>query len=435
MNTAGHPQQVTPQPSSFYGLGIAPKILEILERIKFKVPTPIQQKAIPSAIQGKDVIGIAQTGTGKTHAFAIPMVQQLAQKQGVGLVLAPTRELAIQIEEAFRVIAAPFGMKTACLIGGAPMFDQTVALRRSPRIVIATPGRLIDHMSQWNFMPEEVCMLVLDEADRMLDMGFAPQIDKILKFIPKNRQTMLFSATMPKEIMEMASKNMKLPVCVEIAPQGTAAETVTQELYIVKREAKAKLLGKILAQYHGSILLFTRTKIGARKVTRAIQAMGYKAAEIHSNRSLTQRREALEGFKRGLYRVLVATDIASRGIDVTGIELVINYDLPEDAGNYVHRIGRTGRAGQKGRAISIATPDQKTDVRDIEKLIRVSLPVIKHPDFPVEQFSEHAQIQPAGRHGPHRPGSSRHHGSRKFTGRHSSSQPHQQGRSRPHIYK
>ncbi|HQJ15018.1 MAG TPA: DEAD/DEAH box helicase [Candidatus Omnitrophota bacterium] len=431
MNTAGHPQQVTPQPSSFYGLGIAPKILEILERIKFKVPTPIQQKAIPPAIQGKDVIGIAQTGTGKTHAFAIPMVQQLAQKQGVGLVLAPTRELAIQIEEAFRAIAAPFGMKTACLIGGAPMFDQTVALRRGPRIVIATPGRLIDHMSQWNFMPEEVCMLVLDEADRMLDMGFAPQIDKILKFIPKNRQTMLFSATMPKEIMEMASKNMKLPVCVEIAPQGTAAETVTQELYIVKREAKAKLLGKILAQYHGPILLFTRTKIGARKVTRAIQAMGYKAAEIHSNRSLTQRREALEGFKRGLYRVLVATDIASRGIDVTGIELVINYDLPEDAGNYVHRIGRTGRAGLKGRAISIATPDQKTDVRDIEKLIRASLPVIKHPDFPVEQFSEQAVQNAGGHRVSHRPGSFRHQASRKLANSHS----HQQGRSRPQIYK
>jgi ATP-dependent RNA helicase RhlE len=431
LNSSVHPQSVTPQPTSFFGLGIAPKILETLERIKFKVPTPIQQKAIPPALQGKDVIGIAQTGTGKTHSFAIPMIQQLAQKKGVGLVLAPTRELAIQIEEAFRGIANSFGMKTACLIGGAPMYEQTTALRKNPRVVIATPGRVIDHMSQWNFMPDEVCMLVLDEADRMLDMGFAPQIDKILKFLPKNRQTMLFSATMPQEIMAMATKHMKLPVCVEIAPSGTAAEGVTQELYIVKREAKAKLLGKILAQYHGSILLFTRTKIGARKVTRAILDMGYRAAEIHSNRSLNQRREALEGFKRGTYKVLVATDIASRGIDVTGIEVVVNYDLPEDAGNYVHRIGRTGRAGHKGHAISIATPDQKSDVKDIEKLIRATLPVAKHPDFPPEQFSEFSEPKTHGYMGRNR-SSSRSSSSRPqgrgFGGRSSgSSRP-----SRPH---
>ena len=190
---------------SFYGLGIAPKILEILERIKFKIPTPIQLKAIPLAIQGKDIIGIAQTGTGKTHSFAIPMVQQLAQKKGVGLVLAPTRELAIQIDEAFHGIVQPFGMKTACLIGGAPMEPQIEALRRNPRVIIATPGRLIDHISQWNVMPDEVVMLVLDEADRMLDMGFIPQIEKILRFLPKDRQTMLFSATIPPEVMSIAA--------------------------------------------------------------------------------------------------------------------------------------------------------------------------------------------------------------------------------------
>ncbi|MDD4908318.1 MAG: DEAD/DEAH box helicase, partial [Candidatus Omnitrophica bacterium] len=185
-----------PAVPTFYGLGIAPKILDILERMKFKAPTPIQSKAIPLAIEGKDIVGIAQTGTGKTHSFAIPMVQRLVQKKGIGLVLAPTRELAIQIDEAFQEIARAFGMKTACLIGGAPMDPQVQALRRDPRIVIATPGRLIDHMSQWNFIPDLVVMLVLDEADRMLDMGFAPQIDKILRFLPKDRQTMLFSATM-----------------------------------------------------------------------------------------------------------------------------------------------------------------------------------------------------------------------------------------------
>jgi len=379
---------------SFYGLGIAPKILGILERIKFKVPTPIQFKAIPLAIEGKDVIGIAQTGTGKTHAFAIPMVQRLAKMKGAGLVLAPTRELAVQIDEAFQGVAHPFGMKTACLIGGAPMHGQIQALRKNPRIVIATPGRLIDHMGQWNFMPNEVVMLVLDEADRMLDMGFAPQITKILRFLPKDRQTMLFSATIPKEIMQIAAAYMKLPVSVEIAPSGTTVELVTQELFIVKKEAKLRLLSKLLAQYHGSVLLFSRTKHNARKITMSIRDMGYSTAEIHSNRSLGQRREALDGFKSGRYKVLVATDIAARGIDVIGIELVVNYDLPEDAENYVHRIGRTARAGCRGHAISFATPDQSRDVRDIEKLIRSTLPVSKHPEMPSEEFAKFGHEAP-----------------------------------------
>jgi ATP-dependent RNA helicase RhlE len=354
------------------------------------VPTPIQFKAIPLAIAGKDVVGIAQTGTGKTHAFAIPMVQCLVQKQGIGLVLAPTRELAIQIEEAFKGIAHAFGMRTACLIGGASMYEQTQALRKNPRVVIATPGRLLDHMTQWNILLDDVVMLVLDEADRMLDMGFAPQVEKILRFLPKERQTMLFSATIPKEIMEIAARHMKLPVSIEIAPSGTTVERVTQELFIVKREAKLRLLSKLLAQYHGAILLFSRTKYNARKIMRSIRDMGYSAAEIHSNRTLPQRREALEGFKSGRYKVLVATDIAARGIDVAGIELVINYDLPEDAQNYVHRIGRTARAGHKGHAISFATPEQSGDVRDIEKLIRISLPITRHPEVSTEQFTQSA---------------------------------------------
>lgn len=375
----------------FDGLGIAPKILEVLERIKFKVPTPVQLKAIPLAIQGKDIVGIAQTGTGKTHAFAIPMVQRLAQLQGTGWVLAPTRELALQIHEAFQAILYPFGMRSACLIGGAPMQGQTEALRRHPRVVVATPGRLIDHMGQWNVLPHEVVMLVLDEADRMLDMGFAPQIEKILRFVPKNRQTMLFSATMPKEIMAIAAKHMKLPLSVEIAPPGTAAERVTHELFIVKKEAKHRLLHKVLMRYPGAVLLFSRTKYNARKIVVAVRDMGYSAAEIHSNRSLDQRREALDGFKSGRYKVLVATDIAARGIDVTGIELVINYDLPEDAHNYVHRIGRTGRAGRKGHAISFATPEQSRDVRDIEKLIKTTLPVSSHPEVPTGSFVQTPQ--------------------------------------------
>ena len=387
-NAAGAAHSSNQPERDFFGMGIAPKILDILERIKFKVPTPIQLKVIPLVIEGKDVIGIAQTGTGKTHSFAIPMVQRLVNMQGTGLILAPTRELAIQIDEAFQPIVHAFGMKTACLIGGAPMDPQTQALRRSPRIVIATPGRLIDHIGQWHFLPDEVVMLVLDEADRMLDMGFAPQIEKILRFLPKDKQTMLFSATMPPEIMNIAVKYMKLPVSAEIAPSGTTVERVTQELFIVKREAKLRLLGKILAKYHGAVLLFSRTKHNASKIARAIREMGHRASEIHSNRSLNQRREALDGFKSGKYKVLVATDIAARGIDVTGIEVVINYDLPEDAENYVHRIGRTARAGTCGHAISFATPEQKSDVRDIEKLIKIVLPVSKHPEVPSEEFQE-----------------------------------------------
>ena len=373
---------------SFYGLGIAPKILDTLEHIKFKVPTPIQFKAIPLAIEGKDVVGIAQTGTGKTHSFAIPMVQRLAQMKGKGLVLAPTRELAIQIDEVFQVIAHPFGIKTACLIGGASMRDQMRALHKNPRVIIATPGRLTDHVGQRNLSLGDTAMLVLDEADRMLDMGFAPQIERILHFLPKERQTMLFSATIPREIMIMASKHMKLPVSVEIAPSGTAAEKISQELFIIQQDAKLRLLGKVLAQYHGAVLLFCRTKHGASKIVRAVRDMRHSAAEIHSNRSLSQRREALDGFKSGKYKVLVATDIAARGIDVVGIELVINYDLPEDPGSYVHRIGRTGRAGHKGHAISFATPDQSGDVKNIEKLMRASLPVSKHPDIAPAEFSK-----------------------------------------------
>ena len=374
--------------AGFFGLGIAPKILEILDRIKFKTPTPIQLKAIPIAIEGKDVIGIAQTGTGKTHAFAIPMVQQLAQKQGIGVVLAPTRELALQIEVAVRVLAQPFGMKTACLIGGAPMPPQEDALRRHPQIVIGTPGRFIDHMERRNLVLARANILVLDEADRMFDMGFAPQVSKILQAMPRVRQTMLFSATMPPEIIRIVNAHMKLPVHVEMAPSGTAAEHVTQELYIVKKEAKLHLLSKILTQYQGSVLLFTRTKHHARKIARAIRDMGHRAAEIHSDRTLGQRREALEGFKAGRHRILVATDIASRGIDVTHIELVINFDLPDDVENYVHRIGRTGRAGRKGRAISFATPDQSRDVKSIEHLIRMQLPIITHPEVQTENFAK-----------------------------------------------
>ncbi len=374
--------------TNFDGLGIAPKILGILDRIKFTVPTPIQAKVIPLAIKGDDIIGIAQTGTGKTHAFVVPILQTLARVQGKALVLAPTRELALQIDEAFRIFAQPFSIRTACLIGGDSMHKQIRALQQRPRIVIGTPGRIQDHIDRRNVSMHDTAVLVLDEADRMLDMGFAPQVNKILSRIPKHRQTMLFSATMAREVMDMASQHMKMPISVEIAPSGTTAERVTHELFIVKKETKPRLLGKVLSEYLGSVLLFSRTKRNAHRVARMVREMGHAAIEIHSDRTLSQRREALDGFKTGRYKVLVATDIAARGIDVTGIELVINYDLPDDTENYVHRIGRTGRAGHAGHAISFATPDQRGNVHDIEKLIRIPLPISKHPGISDDEFNK-----------------------------------------------
>jgi len=370
----------------FYGLGIAPGLLDAISKLGFKVPTPIQFKAIPIAIEGKDIIGIAQTNTGKTLAFGVPMIQRLTQKKSKGLILVPTRELAIQINDAIKKLTQIFAIDTAVLIGGEAMGRQIQQLRKNPRIIVATPGRLNDLIGQKHARVDDVNILVLDEADRMLDMGFAPQIERIIRLIPRDRQTMLFSATIPARIVQIASQHMKLPVRTEIAQSGTAAEGISQEIFVVNRDLKGKLLGQLLKQYTGSVLLFSRTKRGASKIARLLRGLGHNAAEIHADRSLSQRKEALTGFKAGKYRILVATDIAARGIDVIGIELVINYDLPDDPENYVHRIGRTGRAGQIGHAISLATPDQGSDVRNIEKIIRTTIPVSTHPDIPVETF-------------------------------------------------
>lgn len=371
-----------PSPSSFYGLGIAPRLLESLDRLKYTVPTPIQEKSIPIAIEGKDVMGVAQTGTGKTLAFGIPMLQRLAQSKGQGLVVLPTRELAIQVDQDLHALGRSFGLRTAVLIGGASMELQKQAIRRNPHLIIATPGRLIDHLDQKTITLTTVRILILDEADRMLDMGFAPQIKRILQSVPRERQTMLFSATMPPSIIGLAKSYMKLPIQVEIAPSGTAAELVKHELFFIAKDQKLRLLEKLLQQYRGPVLVFSRTKHGARKIARSVKEMGHTAADIHSDRSLAQRRNALEGFKSGQYRVLVATDIAARGIHVSGIELVINFDLPGQAEDYIHRIGRTGRAGRPGQAISFATPEQYSDVRDIERLLRTHLPVSHLPELP-----------------------------------------------------
>ncbi|MCX6702735.1 MAG: DEAD/DEAH box helicase [Candidatus Wolfebacteria bacterium] len=366
----------------FYGLGIAPGILQVLAKLNFKTPTPIQEQSIPVAIEGKDLIGIAQTGTGKTLAFGIPLIQRVLHGNGIGLVIAPTRELALQIDETLRKLATTLGLRTAVLIGGESMYGQIKDIRRNPQVIIATPGRLIDHLEQKNVSLQKVSVFVLDEADRMLDMGFAPQLKRILPILPRGKQTMLFSATMPDQIVDIARTYLKLPVRVEIARSGTTVKDVTQELFFVMQDEKPRLLEKVLQEYRGSVLVFSRTKHSAKRIAGLIRALGHTSAEIHGNRSLAQRKDALQGFKTGKYRVLAATDIAARGIDVTNIELVLNYDLPENAEDYVHRIGRTARAGVKGHAISFARPNQRGDVRAIEHLIRAELPVSKIPTLP-----------------------------------------------------
>ncbi|OGN07646.1 MAG: hypothetical protein A3B86_02295 [Candidatus Yanofskybacteria bacterium RIFCSPHIGHO2_02_FULL_38_22b] len=362
----------------FYDLGIDQEFLKILDQNNFITPTPIQHQTIRPGIEGKDIVGIAQTGTGKTLAFGLPLLQRLRNSNGIGLVILPTRELAIQVDDMLQKIGRSLGLVTAVLIGGEPMRMQLMALRRRPNIIIATPGRLVDHIEQGNLKLDLVRIVVLDEADRMLDIGFEPQIRKILNLIPSERQMMLFSATMPPEITKIASTYMALPVRVEVAPAGTVAELVDQEIFLVKKEERINLLTKILDENPGTVLMFMRTRHGARKLCMAIRDMGHKAAEIHSDRSLGQRKEALAGFKSGKYRILVATDIAARGIDVQGIKLVINFELPDNTQDYVHRIGRTGRAGETGKAISFAMPDQQRDVRDIERLIRKEIPVTSH---------------------------------------------------------
>ena len=374
--------------SGFYGLGIAPKLMDILDKKGFVTPTPIQQKSIPIATEGKDMVGIAQTGTGKTIAFSIPMIQRLTQGPGKALVLLPTRELAVQVAEVCRDFAPAFNLGVACLIGGEGKESQLRDLNKKARILIGTPGRVYDHIERGAAKVHDARILVLDEADRMFDMGFAPQINRIIRELPKERQTMLFSATIPDEGMKLASHHMKLPIRIEVAKSGTAAANVIQELYVVRSAMKPLLLSKLLEKYTGTVLIFVETRYDAQKVAMILEHMNHHVAELHSDRTMGQRKDAMEGFKSGKYRILVATDIAARGIDVTGIEAVINYEMPAEDDAYVHRIGRTGRAGQPGRAITFATPDQGGDVRSIETLTGIPMNQVTHPDVPAETLWE-----------------------------------------------
>jgi ATP-dependent RNA helicase RhlE len=372
----------TTMPSEgFDSTGVAPVILAALTQAGFVIPTPIQAKTIPVALAGEDVIGIAETGTGKTMAFALPIISRLLANHGErALIIVPTRELALQVEQSIRTITRLLqpALRTVSLIGGMPIYRQIKELKMHPAIFVATPGRLKDHLQQGTIDLSKVTVLVLDEADRMLDMGFAPQIKEVCETIPKGRQTLLFSATFAPEIARLAANYQNNPVRIEVAKAGTAAAQIKQELCYVKHDEKLDLLATILQKHEGTVLIFSRTKHGTTKLARSVQTMGYSTTEMHSNRSQYQRKQALEGFKTGRYRVLVATDVAARGIDVKDISMVINFDLPDAAEDYVHRIGRTGRAGKSGLAISFATPDQQRDVRGIERHMNRTLPISEY---------------------------------------------------------
>ncbi|MCP4633307.1 MAG: DEAD/DEAH box helicase [candidate division Zixibacteria bacterium] len=375
------------QDNDFYDMGIVPILIKEINRLNFENPTPIQKEAIPAGIRGDDIIAIARTGSGKTLAFGIPMLQRLSKiKNSTGLVLVPTRELAIQVKEALQAISRSVNIRSAVLIGGASISLQRNALRKNPRIIIATPGRLRDLIKRRAVNLSDVDVFILDEADRMLDMGFIPDIKEIMKSIPDTRQTMLFSATMPKAIEAIAEKIMKDPIRIEIDRSGTTPAEISHEMFFIKNQDKKRLLAVQLKQYSGPVLVFTRTKRMASRLTDKVNSMGFAATEIHSNRSLGQRRNALEGFKRGIYQILIATDIAARGIDVSGIELVVNYDMPANSEDYVHRIGRTGRAGKTGHAISFANTDQKGSIRNLERFMKTKLAISALPPLPSEQI-------------------------------------------------
>ena len=361
---------------SFEGLGLSAAMLRDLEKAGYTIPTPIQRLALPPALAGQDVIGCAQTGTGKTAAFVVPLIERLAGGQGTrALILAPTRELAMQTQKAIELLGRSRGIGAALIVGGADIAQQERALRQQPDILVATPGRLLDHMWRGTINLLRITIFVMDEADRLLDMGFAPQINQILDALPEERQTLLFSATMPADVASLAKASLNYPARIDIAPRGTVAARSTQQVFLASREQKPSLLRSLLRKQQGSTLVFTRTKSRADRLGKSLLEDGVKAAVLHGDRTMGQRREALEGFKRGRYQVLVATDIMARGIHVNGIAHVINYDLPHSPEDYVHRIGRTARVQAAGLASSFVTPDEGSQLRAIERLLGKAVPV------------------------------------------------------------
>jgi len=347
----------------------------------YRAPTPIQAGTIRAALAGRDVIGTAQTGTGKTAAFLIPLIERLraarlAGDRGTALVLSPTRELAEQTQEWARRLGP--GLRSALVVGGVAYGPQRATLQKRPAIIVATPGRLVDHLERGTVSLRDVHILVLDEADRMLDMGFKPQLDRVLRALPTARQTLLFSATLASDLGALARMHLRDPIHVAVGPQAVPPSRAVQDVYLVDQQQKAPLLLSLIAADIGNVLVFARTKHRTDRLARTVRNAGHAVQRLHSDRSQSQRREALEGFRDGRYRILIATDIAARGIDVAGIRRVINYDLPHTAEDYVHRVGRTARAHAHGHASSFAAPEERAQLRAIERHIGGSLPRQPH---------------------------------------------------------
>jgi ATP-dependent RNA helicase RhlE len=378
---------------SFNNLQLIEPVLKALHNEGYTTPTPIQEQAIPIVLQHKDLLGCAQTGTGKTAAFAIPLLQLMHQeKEGQpdarrnikALILTPTRELAIQIEESFRAYGKYIDLRHLVIFGGVSQYNQVSALRRGVDILVATPGRLLDLMNQGHVSLRDIKYFVLDEADRMLDMGFVHDVKRIIAKLPSQRQTLFFSATMPPEIQHLANILLKNPVKIEVTPSSTTADTIQQYLYYVDKQSKRALLVHLLKdETIKTALVFSRTKHGADKIAKDLHKAGIRAEAIHGNKSQNARQAALHNFKTRKTRILVATDIAARGIDIDELSHVINYELPNIPETYVHRIGRTGRAGSDGIAFSFCDYEEKIYLKDIQKLIGKAIPVVKDHAFDV----------------------------------------------------
>ena len=385
---------------SFKNLQLSEPILKALDVQGYSTPTPIQKQAIPFVLEGRDLLGVAQTGTGKTAAFGIPILELLNEKQyskkGIkALILTPTRELAIQIDESFAAYGKFTRLTHSVIFGGVSQVSQVQKLKRGVDILVATPGRLLDLMNQGHINLRDLEVFVLDEADRMLDMGFIHDVKKVIKHLPEKRQTLFFSATMPDEIQKLANMLLKNPKKVEVTPASSTVDKIQQRIYFTNKPDKGKLLLHLLESNGiSSALVFTRTKHGADKVVRFLGKAKIKSAAIHGNKSQNSRQNALNNFKNGNLSVLVATDIAARGIDIDELSHVFNYDLPNIPETYVHRIGRTGRAGNEGMAISFCAAEERKELRDIEKLAAIKIPVIDGHPYPMDPNATPAPVSP-----------------------------------------
>jgi ATP-dependent RNA helicase RhlE len=385
----------------FEKTGLKDPILKALNEKGYTEPTPIQSRAVPILINGNDLLGCAQTGTGKTAAFALPVLHRLSEEKKSGircLVLAPTRELALQVHESFVAYGKYLKIRSVVVFGGVSQLPQEQELKKGCDILVATPGRLIDLVDQGIIKLKQLEILILDEADRMLDMGFIRDIRKIMQWIPSKRQTMLFSATMPEEIKKLASGILKNPEYVEVAPVSSTAERVRQWICHTDKKLKRDLLLYLISEESmPNVLVFTRTKHGADKIVRYLNQKKVNSMAIHGNKSQQARQQALNRFKSGELKVLVATDIAARGIDIAELPYVINFDLPNEPETYVHRIGRTGRAGAEGTAYSFCSEDEKPYLKDIQKLIKKNIPVIDSHPFPPGTFVQDSEEKPVQR--------------------------------------